>query len=133
MCSQEAGRMLGRTRILSPSTYGSGLPYLIPHPTMHFPVSSACMVYMAVPHWIRNSDAGILAVTARSWSKNRSLTSLRPFCGAYTDRKVTTHWPTISFTKMILSETPYTSKTFSIHSPATNSPTPAVPLSFSDQ
>ena len=81
------------------------------------------------PHGIRNSDPGILAVTARSWSENRSLTSsLRPLYQAYTDRKVTTSWLTISFTKIILSETLCSSKTFSIHSSATNTPTPAVPL-----
>ena len=42
-------------------------------------------------------------------------------CGAYTYKKgVTTLWPSMSFTKMILSETLWTSKTFSIHSSATN-------------
>ena len=83
---------------------------------MHFPVSSPARPTWPFqsPHGIRNSDPGILAVTARSWSKNRSLTSsLRPLCGAYTDRKVTTCWPTISFTNMILSETLCTSKTLS--------------------
>ena len=90
---------------------------------MHFPVSSACMANMAVPistYGIRNSDTGILAVTARSWSKNRSLTSsLRPLCGAYTDRKVTTRWPTMSFTKIILLDTLWNSKTFSTLLPQT--------------
>ena len=38
----------------------------------------------------------------------------RPLCGAFSDRKVTTCWPTISFTKMILSEALCTTKTFSI-------------------
>ena len=120
------------SRVLSPSTSGSGLPY--PIPTSLYPMPAWPTWPFQSPHGIRNSDAGILPVTARSWSKNRSLTSsLRPLCGAYTDRKVTTRWPTISFTKMILSETLCTSKTFSIHSSTTNTPTPAVPLSFLDQ
>ena len=108
------------SRVLSPSTSGSGLPYLVPPCT-------SCIQCLHGLH----SDAGILAVTGRSWSKNRSLTSsLRPLCWAYTDRKVTTRWQTTRFTKMILSETLYTSKTFSIHSSATNTPTPTVPLPF---
>ena len=122
------------SRILSPSLSGSGLPYPNPQCTSLYPVPAWPTWLFQSPHWIRNSDAGILAVTAHSWSKNRSLTSsLRPLCGAYTDRKVTTCWPTMSFTKMILSETLWTSKTFSIHSSATNTPTPSVPLSFPDQ
>ena len=73
-------------------------------------------------------------VTARSWSKNRSSTSSRrPLCGAYTSRNVTTRWPTISFTQMILLESLCTSKTFSIYSSATNTPTQAMPLLFPDQ
>ena len=122
------------SRILSPSTSGFSLPYPIPPCTSLYPVPAWPTWLFQSPHGIRNSDAGILAVTARSWSKKRSLTSsLRPLCGAYTDRKVTTCWPTMSFTKMILSETLWTSKTFSIHSSATNTPTPAVPLSFPNQ
>ena len=93
-CSQEAG---------------SGLPYPIPPCTFLYPVPAWPTWPFQSPHGIRNSDAGILAVTARSWSKNKSLTSsLRPLCGAYTDRKVTTRWLTISFTQMILSETLWT-------------------------
>ena len=122
------------SRILSPSTSGSGLPYPIPPCTSLYPVPARPTWPFQSPHGIRNSDAGILAVTARSWSKNRSLTSsLRPLCGVYTERKVTTRWPTMIFSKIILSETLWTSKTFSIHSSATNTPTPAVPLSFPDQ
>ena len=119
------------SRILSPSTSGSGLPYPIPPCTSLYPMPAQPTWLFQSPHWIRNSDAGILAVTARSWSKKRSLTSsLTPLCGAYTDRKVITHWLTMSFTKMILPETLWASKTFSIHSSATNTPTPVVPLSF---
>ena len=55
------------------------------------------------PHEIRNSNPGFLAVTAPRWSKKRSLTSSQPLCGAFTHRMVFTCWPTISFTKMILS------------------------------
>ena len=77
------------SRILSPSTSGFGLPYPIPPCTFLYPVPARQTWPFQSPHGIRNSDAGILAVTARSWSKNRSLTSsLRPLCGAYTDRKV---------------------------------------------
>ena len=94
------------SRILSPSTSGSGLPYPIPPCTSLYPVPARPTWPFQSPHGIRNSDVGILAVTARSWSKNRSLTSsLRQLCGAYTDRKITTRWPTMSFTKIILSET----------------------------
>ena len=91
------------SRNLSPSTSGSGLPYPIPPCTSLYPVPAWPTWPFQSPHGIRNSDAGILAVTARSWSKNRSLTSsLRPLCGAYTDRKVTTHWPTMSLKKPFL-------------------------------
>ena len=103
------------SKILSPSASGFGLPYPIPPCTSLYPVPARPTWPFQSPHGIRNSDAGILAVTARSWSKNRSLTSsLRPLCGAYTDRKVATRWLTMSFTKIILSETLWTSKTFSI-------------------
>ena len=72
------------SRILSPSTSGSGLPYPIPPCTSLYPVPARPTCPFQSPHGIRNSDAGILAVTARSWSKKRSLTSsLRPLCGAY--------------------------------------------------
>ena len=122
------------SRVLSPSTSGSGLPYPIPPCTSLYPVPARPTWPFQNSYGNRNSDPGILAVTACSWSKNRSLTSsLRPLCGAYTDRKVTTCWLTIRFTKMILSETLCPSKTFSIHSSATNTPTSAVPLSFLDQ
>ena len=71
----------------------------IPQPTMHFPlypVPAWPTWLFQSPHGIRNSDPRILVVTACSWSKNRSLTSsLRPPCGANTDRKVTTRWPNI--------------------------------------
>ena len=121
------------SRVLSPSTSGSDLPYPIPQCTLLYPVPAQRTWPFWSSHGIRNSDPGILAVTASSWSKNRSLTSsLRPLCKAYTDRKIMTRWPTISFAKMILSETLCTSKTFSIHSSATNTPTSAVPLLFPD-
>ena len=108
------------SRILSPATSGSGLPYPISPCTSLYPVPARPTWPFQSLHGIRNSDPGILAVTACSWSKNMSLTSsLRSLCEVYTDRKVTTRWPTISFTKMILSETLCTSKTFSIHSSAT--------------
>ena len=91
------------SRILSPSTSGFGLPYPIPPCTSLYPVPARPTWPFQSPHGIRNSDAGILAVPARSCSKNRSLTSsLRPLCGAYTDRKVTTRWPTMSFTKIMI-------------------------------
>ena len=84
------------SRVLSPSTSGSSLPYPIPPCTSLYPVPAWPTWPFQSPHGSRNSDAGILAVTARSWSKNRSLTStLRPLCGAHTYRKVTTHWLTI--------------------------------------
>ena len=128
-CSQEAGWMLGHTLGFS-------------HPQHLVPACHHALPCIQCLHslhgrsnlHIRNSDPGILAVTARSWSKNRSLTSsLRPLFGAYTDRKINPCWPTISFTKMILLETLCTSKTFSIHSSATNTRTPAVPLLVLDQ
>ena len=108
------------SRILSPSTSGSGLLYPILPCTSLYPVPAWPTWPFQSPHGIRNSDTGILTVTARKWSKNRSLTSsLRPLCGAYIDRKVTTRWPTINFTKMILSETLCTSKTLSTLPPKT--------------
>ena len=82
-------------RILSPSTYGSGLPYPISPCNSLYPVPAWPTWPFQSPHGIRNSDPGNLAVTAHSWSKNWSLNSLlRLLCGAYTDRKVTTHLPT---------------------------------------
>ena len=168
----------------------------------HFPASSACMAYMAIPisTWDQKSkswDPGSHSTQLieeqvlnfiirplcrghpRGWFGRKSLPKLADFslswaegekkmyrmyreiqnldqnflkswnclktslylkalgwlllCGAYTDRRVNTCWPTTSFTKMILSEILCTSKTFSIHSLATNTLTPAVPLSFMDQ
>ena len=108
------------SRVLAPSTCGSGLPYPFPPCTFLYPVPARPLWSFQSPYGIRISDPGILAVTARSWSKNRPLTSsLRPLCGAYTDRKVTTRWSTIGFTKMILSETLCTSKPLSILPPQT--------------
>ena len=51
------------SRVLPPSTSGSGLPYPIPPCTSLYPVPAWPF---QSPHEIRNSDAGILAVTARS-------------------------------------------------------------------
>ena len=60
-------RLNARTysRVPSPSTSG---PACHTHPTMHFPTSSACTSYMAIPisTWIRNSVPEILAVTVPS-------------------------------------------------------------------
>ena len=74
---------------------------------MHFPVSSAC-----TPTWPFQSPHGIRKkMVLGSWQSQHTAhqrtgpSSLRPLCGAYTDRKVTTRCPTISFTKVILSET----------------------------
>ena len=106
------------------------------HPTMHFPISSACTTYMAIP--ISSRDEKF-----ESWDPGSHSTQLikeqalnlitRPVCVAFTHRMVSTCWPTISFTKMILLETLCTSETFHIQSSATNTPKPAVPLSFPDQ
>ena len=74
MCSQEAGQMFWHTLFLSPSTSGSGLPYPIPPCTSLYPVSARPTWPFQSPQGVRYSDAGILAGTARSWSKNRSLT-----------------------------------------------------------
>ena len=63
------------SRVLSPSTSGSGLPYLIPPCTFLCPVPARCTWPFQSPYGIRNSDPVILAVTAPSWSKYRSLTS----------------------------------------------------------
>ena len=105
------------SRLNAKAYSGSDLPYPIPPYTSLYWVPVRPRWPFQSPHGIRNSYAGILAVTACSWSKNRSLTSsLRSLCGECTDRKVTTCWPTISFTKMNLSETLCSSKTFSIHS-----------------
>ena len=88
----------------------------MPHPTMHFSVSSACTAYMAVPIYTygnRNPMLGSWQSQHAAYQKNRSLnSSLRPLCGAYTDRKVTTGWPIISFTMMSLLETLCTSKKY---------------------
>ena len=51
------------TRILSPSTSGSGLPYPIPPCTSLYPVSAWPTLLFQSPHGIRNSDPGILVVT----------------------------------------------------------------------
>ena len=78
LCSQEAGRMLGHTlslRVLSPSTSGSStwdLTFWCWDPGSH---SMQLIKEQVPPHGIWHSDAGILAVIACSWSKNRSLTS----------------------------------------------------------
>ena len=112
MCSQEAGRMPGHTLGFSPPQH---LVQACHTPSHRALPCIQCTWSFQSPYGIRISDPGVLAVTARSWSKNRPLTSsLRPLCGAYTDRKVTTRWPTIGFTKMILSETLCTSKPLSI-------------------
>ena len=61
------------SRILSPSISGSGLPYPIPPCTSLYPVPARPTWPFQSPHGIRNSDAGILAVTACSWSLTSSL------------------------------------------------------------
>ena len=110
-CFQEAGQMLGHTPGFSHPQH------LVP--ACHAPSHHALLCFQCLHSlhgcstWEQKSDAGILAVTACSLSKNRSLnSSLRPLCGAYTDRKVTTRWPTICFTMMSLLETLCTSKTY---------------------
>ena len=100
---------------------------------MHFPVFSACTAYVAVPisTWDQKFRSGDPCSHSTQLIKEQACNLItRPLYGAYTDRKVTTRWPTISFTKMILSETLCTSETFSIHSSATNTPTPAVLCHF---
>ena len=63
------------SRVLSPSTSGCGLLYPIPPCTSLYPVPARPTWPFQSPHGIRNSDPRILAVTASSWSENRSLTS----------------------------------------------------------
>ena len=94
------------SRVLWPSASGSVLLYPIPPCTSLYPVPALPKWPFQSPHGIRNSDLVILAVTAPSWSKKQvhNLIS-RLLCRAYKDRKLTTHWLTISFTKMILLET----------------------------
>ena len=75
---------------------------------MLFPISSACMTYMAIPisSWhqkFRSWDPGIHSTQPIKEYVLNHIT--RPLCGAFTHRKVSTCWPTVSFTKMILSET----------------------------
>ena len=86
MCSQEAGWMLGHTLGFS---HPQHLVLACHTPCHHaLPCSSACTADMAIriSTW---SEIWILAVTAHSWSKNRSLaSSLRSLCAAYTDWKV---------------------------------------------
>ena len=102
MFSRSRSNAKAHPRVLSSSTSGSELPYPIQPCTSLYSMPARPTWPFQSPHGIRNSE---LAVTAHSWSKYRSLTlSLKPLCGAYRDRKVTTRWPTISFTKMILSE-----------------------------
>ena len=60
------------SRFLSPSTSGSSLPYSIPLCTFLYPTPAWPFQSIST---FRNFNPGILAVTAPSWSKNRSLTS----------------------------------------------------------
>ena len=127
-CSQEAGWMLGHTLGFYHPQH-LVLPAM-PHPTMHFPVSSACTAYMAIPisTWDQKFESWDPGSHSTQLIKKQVLNLItRALRGAYTDRTATTCWPTISFTIMILSETPCTSKPFPIHSS-----TPE-PLSFPDQ
>ena len=71
-------------------THGSGLPLPTQPCTSLYPLPARPTWPFQFPYGIRNSDPGILAVTARSWSKNRSLiSSVSPLWGSYTDRKIT--------------------------------------------
>ena len=63
------------SRILSPWTSGSGLLYRIPPCTSLYPEPARPTWPFQSPHGMRNSNPGILAVTAPNWSKKRSLTS----------------------------------------------------------
>ena len=133
MCSQKAGWMLGHTlgfyhlqHLVLPT---------MPHPTRHFPVSSACTAYMAIP--ISTYDQKF-----KSWDPGSHSTQLikkrvlnlitRPLCGAY--RQNSNHmlaW-TISFTMMVLSETLHL-KNLIYPLFGHKHSTPAVPLLFTDQ
>ena len=54
------------SRILSPSTSGSGLPY--PIPPWHFPLPSACTAFMAIPISIWHQEFGTLG----SWQSQHT-------------------------------------------------------------
>ena len=134
MCSQEAGWMLGH--ILGFYQPQHLVLACCTHPTMHFPTSSACTTYMAIPisSWDQKFESWDPGSHSTQLIKEQVLKHItRPLCGAVTHRIVSTCWPAISFTKKILSETLCTSKSFLIHSSATNTPKPAEPLSFPDQ
>ena len=95
------------SKVLSSSTSGSGLPYPIPPCTSLYPVP-------ARPTWPFQSPHGSEIQILRSWQSQYQLIKeqvlnpiTRPLCWAFTYRMVTTWWSTISFTKMILLETPH--------------------------
>ena len=120
--------------ILSPSTSGSGLLYPIPPCTSLYPVPARPTWPFQSPHGMRNSNPGIPGSHSTQLIKEQVFNLIiRPLCGAFTHRMVSTCWPIISFPKMILSGTLCASETFPIHSSATNTPKPSVPLSFRDQ
>ena len=89
----------------------------------HSNTSSAFVVYGPV-----ELVPGVLALDRAAVATTEYGISSLDHCEAYTDRTVTTRWQTISFPMMILSGTFCTSKTSSIYSLATNTPTPVVPL-----
>ena len=73
LCSQEAGRMLGHTLSFS------HLQYLVTAchtPFQHALLYIQCLhTYIAIPHGIRNSDPGILSITAQSWVWRKTASS----------------------------------------------------------
>ena len=71
------------SRVLSPSVFGSSLPYPIPPCTSLYPEPAWPTWLFQSPHWDQKFGSwDPVSVTAHSWSKNRSLTSsLRPLCG----------------------------------------------------
>ena len=76
------------------------LPYII--------ISSACMTYMAITisSWDQKCKFWDPGSHSTQLIKEKVLNLItRPLCGAFTHRMVSTCWPTISFIKMILSET----------------------------
>ena len=134
MCSKEAGQSLGLTL----EFYNR--QHLVP--TCHIPSRHVlpCIRCLHGLHGHSNLHMGTEILILGSWQSQHAADQRtgpephhRPLGGAYIDRKVTTRWPTISFTKRILLKTLSTSKTFFIHSSATNTSTPTVPLSFPDQ
>src|SRR5260221_7451397 len=111
---------------ISPSAFR--IPNPFPPCTSSNPSDLAPTCPFMSPHTTNLSMASIPIKTPPNEVKNSSFSSVvLPTCGAYTDTRFNTDFPTVTLSTMTLSLTLFTSITLSIHLSATKTPTPDIP------